>query len=78
VFSFTKLLVLVAVIAFVWFGWRWFQRWELERRMGEGGRVRDKETRRLPAEDMAACRICGVYVAQGAKSCGRAECPYPR
>ena len=30
--SFWKLLLVVAVVAIAWFGWRWFQRWEKERR----------------------------------------------
>jgi uncharacterized protein len=29
------------------------------------------------AEDMEACKICGTYVpATGARSCGRADCPW--
>jgi len=31
----------------------------------------------MGAEDMIACRVCGAYVpARGARSCGRADCPY--
>jgi membrane protein implicated in regulation of membrane protease activity len=78
-FSFWKLLLLVAVIAVAWFGWRWYQRWELEQRDAEARRAGGTDPRRLAAEDMVACRICGTYVApKSARACGRAECPYPR
>jgi hypothetical protein len=81
-FSFLKLLLLVGVIAFVWFGWRWYQRWELEQRRAEAERRTGGTTDappRLAAEDMVACRVCGTYVApRSARACARAECPYPR
>jgi hypothetical protein len=80
-FSFLKLLLLVGVIAFVWFGWRWYQRWELEQRRAEAERRTSGTTAapRLGAEDMVACRVCGTYVApRSAKACARPECPYPR
>ena len=33
--------------------------------------------RAVEAEDMVACKICGTYVAaSGARSCGRADCPW--
>jgi uncharacterized protein len=79
-FSFMKLLLLVGVIAFVWFGWRWYQRWELEQRRAEAARrTGGSEAPRLAAEDMVACRVCGTYVApRSARACARPECPYPR
>jgi hypothetical protein len=79
-FSFWKLLLLVAVIAVAWFGWRWYQRWELEQRTGEAGRrARGQESPRLAAEEMVACRVCGTYVApKSARACARPACPYPR
>jgi uncharacterized protein len=78
--SFAKILLLVAVIAFIWFGWRWYQRWELERRNAEANRAAGRpDPRRIGAEDMVACRVCGTYVApKSARACGRPECPYPR
>lgn len=80
-FSFMKLLLLVGVIAFVWFGWRWYQRWELEQRREEAARRTGGSAPppRLAAEDMVACKVCGTYVAaRGARACARPECPYPR
>ncbi|MBM3539552.1 MAG: hypothetical protein FJX55_17205 [Alphaproteobacteria bacterium] len=83
--SFSKVLLLVAVVAAIWFGFRWFQRWEKERRERsereeEGSRLgRDASARSddRQTEVMTACRICGTYVAQGARSCGRPRCPFP-
>ena len=79
-FSFWKLLILVGAIAVAWFGWRWYQRWELEqqRRADDTRRTGGGAAPRLAAEDMVACRVCGVYVAKSARACARAECPYPR
>lgn len=32
--------------------------------------------RAIEADDMVACKVCGTYVAaNGARSCGRADCP---
>jgi hypothetical protein len=68
------------VIAFVWFGWRWYQRWELEQRRAEAARrTGGTAAPRIAAEDMVACPVCGTYVApKSARACARAECPYPR
>ncbi len=81
--SFPKLVVLVAVIAAIWFGFRWFERWERERRTGRQGGA--GPTRRVnggaggrAAEEMIACPVCGTYVASTAPSCGRPKCPFPR
>ncbi|HEX9465431.1 MAG TPA: hypothetical protein VGB82_22740 [Alphaproteobacteria bacterium] len=87
--TFPKLLLLVAVIAIIWFGFRWFERWEKERRAGGGGRqgqlgrggdagMKSARGREATPEEMTACPICGTYVAAGAGSCGRANCPFPR
>lgn len=85
--SFGKVLLLVAVVAVIWFGFRWFQRWEKERRERaereeKGGRLgRDRQdspgSDLRPTEVMTACRVCGTYVAEGARSCGRPRCPFP-
>ena len=81
--SFPKLVILVAVIAIIWFGFRWFERWEKERRAAERsaaqlGRDRGRGTADRQAEDMTACPVCGTYVSAAARACGRANCPYPR
>ena len=77
--SFWKVVVLVAVIAVVWFGYRWLQRWQAEtearaRKAASGVRG----GRAIQAETMTACNACGAYVVAGARSCGKRGCPYPR
>jgi hypothetical protein len=83
--SFPKLLVLVAVVAIIWFGFRWFERWERERRKAAeraqgrlGGGQQQAPTGGRTAEEMQACRVCGTYVAAGARACSRPNCPLPR
>jgi hypothetical protein len=83
--SFAKVLLLVAVVAVVWFGFRWFQRWEKERsaraasdeKGGRLGRDASPQADAREVEVMTACRVCGTYVAQGARACGRPRCPLP-
>jgi uncharacterized protein len=87
--SLGKILLFVAVIAIVWFGFKFLQRVYL---MNQGGAVamRRRATARTTAapigenaqaatQDMVACRVCGTYVEADRKtSCGRADCPYGR
>lgn len=85
-FSLPKLLFTILVIAAVWYGFKMLARWQ-ERRDGAEGAERTPARRRrrgrrdaapADAEDMVACALCGTYVAaSGARSCGRADCPYP-
>ncbi|MBV8168093.1 MAG: hypothetical protein JO021_14955 [Alphaproteobacteria bacterium] len=82
--SFAKLLVLVFVVAVVWFGIRW---------LNDQTRPRDdvRKPARGPApsphpstaarnaqpatEDLTKCPVCGTYVARGAPRCDRSDCP---
>jgi uncharacterized protein len=86
--SIQKLLVLAAVVAAVWFGFKLIGRLSAQRKAeqklrggqggGQGGRgARDAARAELRAEEMEPCPVCGAYVASGkARSCGRADCPY--
>jgi len=84
-FSLTKLLFTVAAILIVWYGFRWIgrvqarNRIEAERRMRtDSGAGAASTQRRKSVEDMTACPTCGDYVtANGARNCGRSDCPYP-
>ncbi len=88
--SFSKILLLVAVIAAVWFGWRWIARVDAQRRAAlnrrpapsskaDPGRTAAAPPPRMEAEDMEKCPECGAYVApRSAVSCGRPGCPYGR
>ncbi|MCG8359257.1 MAG: hypothetical protein MI920_27140 [Kiloniellales bacterium] len=88
-FSIQKLLVLVAIIAAVWYGFKWIGRLDQTRKAQAKERVRsaakerarsaarrDAETE-AQAEDMVLCPVCNAYVpARGASHCGRGDCPY--
>lgn len=78
-FSFGKLLVLVAVICFVWFGFKFLARVQ---QAGDGkparplGDFADKVRRAArsrggranpPVEDMVQCPKCGAYHPSGAE-----------
>ncbi len=76
-FSLAKLLVLAAIIAAVWYGFKIIAR----RNLASQKKVADDDTgddARISAEDTVQCVRCGTYVVvQGATSCDRADCPYP-
>ncbi len=74
--SLPKILVILALVVV---GWMVFSRWSGRSGSGrEKGRLRrDKPGRSAQkVEEMRACPACGTYVAPGAKSCGRADCPH--
>ena len=81
--SFPKLIVLVAVIAVIWFGFRWLERVErARRRAAERAQARLGRDRLGPiggaeTQEMKACPVCGTYVAATARACGRPKCPFP-
>jgi uncharacterized protein len=73
-FSLAKLLVLAAIIAAVWYGFK------IIGRRNQSSKVagNEPESPRISAEDTIECTRCGTYVVvAGAVSCGRADCPYP-
>jgi hypothetical protein len=72
--GFPKLILLVVVAAAVWIGYRWLYgpARELPRRRPAPARPA------IHAEDLAACGVCGAYVAASAPGCGRPDCPRPR
>lgn len=90
-FSLQKLLVLVAIIVAVWYGFKWVGRLQEARdaeaapRTRTGGfrwprsmrrRAREGEGR-AEVEDTVQCPVCQAYVpARAAAGCGRADCPY--
>lgn len=77
-FSFAKLLLLIVVLAVVWFGWRYFRIREKEQeiaaeRMRQGGVA--KADLKADAELMSPCSVCKAYVAAGSAPCERGDCP---
>jgi hypothetical protein len=81
---FGKFLLTVAVIAIIWFGYRFLSRQAELRRRGDAGskpgQPRDLPRERSPepeAETLVECRACGAWqAARAAKPCGRPDCPY--
>ncbi|MEM7225289.1 MAG: hypothetical protein AAF495_20090 [Pseudomonadota bacterium] len=89
-FSLQKILLLVAIISAVWYGFKLVSRMQEAR----DGTTRQKRTSawRKPdfikratgrptakdePEDMVQCPTCKSYVAaRGVQNCGRADCPY--
>lgn len=74
-----KILLLIVVVLFAWFGWRWVKRVQtigrqklgaktgekLDGEQGDSLRGADAPARpsRVAAEDMEKCPECGVFVA---------------
>lgn len=73
--SMNKLLILAAVIAVVWFGFRWWQRQQLAKREAPPRRAAQQRGRAGNVEDMRACPTCGTYVTAGSGPCERVDCP---
>lgn len=79
-FGLSKLLVLAAIVAAVWYGFKFIGRLqEVQRdRQQAGGRPAPRG-RKKPAEveDTVQCPVCGAYVvAKTAAPCDRQDCPY--
>lgn len=68
---FTKWLVLLIIVAGVWYGFKAVSRRNVSQQVDEERR------RREAVEDMTACSVCGTFVPQGQRNCGRDGCPYP-
>ncbi len=76
---FGKFLLTVAVIAIVWFGFKYLARLaELKHRdAAPAPKMRADRAPGIEAETMVECRVCGTWQPAGAaKPCGRADCPY--
>ena len=65
-----KWLVLIAIVAAVWFGFKAISR------RNEAAKVDDRKKSTPEVEDMTACPVCGTYVTEGQGNCGRQGCPY--
>ncbi len=80
-FSVSKILVLILIIAAVWYGFKFIAR----RNQNVGSQQPPKHIRSAKQEasdevtqDMESCTVCGTFVPNAsAKNCGRDACPYP-
>lgn len=80
--SLQKLLVLAAVVAAVWYGFKLIGRLQAARKTDaalrrNAARKTGSSADAPEAEDMVQCPVCQAFVpARGAASCGRGDCPY--
>lgn len=80
--SFTKLLVLAAIVLAVWYGFKLVGRLEAQRKLqakqeARASRAASRSSSMPEAEEMIACPACRAYVpARRPNNCGRADCPY--
>lgn len=78
---FTKILLTVAVVAVIWFGFRAFQR-QAERRdkavrsSSGAGQHFTPDMDGDSVRDLVKCPLCNTWRPAGAASCGRSQCPY--
>ncbi len=76
-FSLTKLLVTVAIIAAIWYGFKYLSRIDRVRKRALKDRKDEPDSTPAGAESLVQCPVCGTYVAPGgAEACGRDDCPY--
>ena len=80
-FSLGKLAVLAAIIAAVWYGFRFLTQLEARRAQqkvrGAGRPAERGEHPAEGAESMIQCPACQVFMpAADTKRCGRSDCPY--
>ncbi len=71
--SLSKLLVLVGVILFVWYGFKLVSRLEQARK----AKGRQELKREAGSLETVQCAVCNIFLAADATSnCGRPDCPY--
>ncbi len=69
-----KLLVLAAVIAIAWYGFKFFGRIDHQRKQKI---ARGEEAGRDGIAETVQCSVCDAYIAEGIDSnCGKPNCPY--
>ncbi len=78
--SFAKILLVAAVIAAVWYGFKYLSRND---DAAEGKRAKKSRDKAAPpprdgtpaVEDMVRCSVCGAFQARNAAPCERRDCP---
>ncbi len=76
-FSFTKLVVLAAIVAAVWYGFKFVSRLEQRRKEDLAASRQPESADMKDVGEMIKCPKCAAFVAaNGAMNCGRSKCPY--
>ena len=65
-----KYLVLAAIVAAVWYGFKAISR------RNQVKTAEDQRKRTESVEDMTACTVCGTFVTPQQGDCGKDGCPY--
>jgi uncharacterized protein len=83
-FSLTKLIFTAAVIALIWYGFKWVGRVQANRQAEARARLREGDASPVgtgaedTAHDMVKCAVCGDFVfPEATEGCDRPGCPYP-
>jgi hypothetical protein len=77
--SFSKILILVAIISAIWFGFRLLGQLDRQRRdvaRKEKERARGQRPTPRQVDDMVKCDVCGTFIARGSGACSRPGCPF--
>lgn len=76
-FGFTKIIVLAAIVAAVWYGFKFVGRMDKRRKEEIASqRKAEEEAESNDVGEMLKCPNCDAFVAaKGAMNCGRADCP---
>lgn len=86
-FSPTKLLFTAAIIAAVWYGFKWLSRMQerqektprTDRKDSATAQSHRETVQEADYEDLVPCPKCGDYVLAGKKNgCGKDGCPYDK
>jgi hypothetical protein len=77
--SLSKILILVAIISAIWFGFRLLSQLDRQRRevaRKEKERTRAQRPTPRQVDDMVKCDVCGTFIARGSTGCGKPSCPF--
>lgn len=78
---FLKFLLTVAMVAAIWFGFKYLARLQEIKAKREAKAVRGNSSPakadKADVQDLVQCRACGTWQPGGsARHCGRKDCPY--
>ena len=78
-----KFLLLILLIAAVWYGWRYVNRKPVKKPAGDAPATAQSPAQKTIAEDLKPCPVCGTYMVvdpslppeqAAARTCGRPDC----